>query len=66
MAVGKTIRKVGGHVHLFRANASAKHGGAHVKQTRLLLGIDPNVVAIRVIGRVLFCRSIKLKPHTPL
>src|SRR5437763_10404485 len=46
------VGEVGGRAHLRRREPPAPHGHARVDVTRLLLRVDPDVVAVDVVGRV--------------
>ncbi len=58
-AAGVAFGEIGGGLHLFRRDSAAKCDRSHIRKTSLLLRVNADVVAIDVLGRMLFDRRIQ-------
>src|ERR1700722_11678607 len=48
-AISEAVRKIGGGMHLVGSNSSPKHRSPYVTETRLFLGMNPDVIAVDVV-----------------
>ncbi len=60
-AAGIAFGKIGGRLHLFGRDSAAKGHRSDIRKTGLLLRMNADVVAVDVVGRMLFDRRIKLE-----
>src|SRR5208337_1620495 len=65
MAVGETIGQVGGLAELLRSDAATNYGGADGIEAGLLLGLDTQVIAMNVRGKVFGFGGIEFVAETP-
>ena len=60
-AGGKPLGKIGGAAHLVGGDSSAQSNRSDVGETQLLLRVNADVIAIDVVGRMLFHRWVELE-----
>src|ERR1022692_5271008 len=57
----KALSEIRGGLHLFRGDSPAQRHRSHVTETRLLLRMNANVVAVDVVGWMFLDRGIELE-----
>src|SRR5262249_12611379 len=63
MAVGKPLCEIGSMPHLIGADASSQDCGTHEKVSRLLLGVNADVITIQVVRGLLIRSGLQLKAN---
>ena len=60
-AAGKALGEIGSGLHLIGSDAAAQHHRSHVGEAGLLLRMNADVIAVNIVGRMLFDRGIELE-----
>ncbi len=61
VAIGKTLGQRGRDAKLIGSNAAAQNGGTDIRESRLLLSVNADVVAINIRGRIFVFGGIELE-----
>jgi hypothetical protein len=53
-------------LHLIGIDSPAQRNRAHIRQAGLLLSVNTNMIAVNIVGNLLFNRGIELEPKAVL